>query len=91
MEELDKDRVRYNITWENIAKIWSTKDLLGRDERELLVLHHRIKHCTSKSLLILYKRGILPRKIIKVITPPLVLPNYLESTTRYHGVPRVNT
>ena len=46
-----------------MAKLWSTEDLLGQYERELLVWHHRLKHCSFKYLIILSKRLIIPWKI----------------------------
>ena len=36
-----------------MAKMWYTKDLLGYDERDILVWYHRTKHCTLNPLLIL--------------------------------------
>ena len=54
-------------------KLWSTEELLGRYERELLVWHHRLNHCSLKYLLRLSKRGIIPRKLSKVRKlPPCV-------------------
>ena len=44
-----------------MAKLWSTNDLIGQDSIEILVWHIRLKHCTLKSLLILSKRGIIPK------------------------------
>ena len=48
-------------------KLWSTEDLLGRDEREILLWHHRLNHCSFKSLIRLYERGIISRKLINII------------------------
>ena len=44
LEEVDKDAIGANLTREDMYKLCSTKDLLGRDERELLVWHHRLNH-----------------------------------------------
>ena len=53
-----------------MTNLWSTKDLLGRDEREFMVCCHRPEIFYFKSLIRLFKRGIIPKKIEKVITPP---------------------
>ena len=46
---------------------------MGRDERELLVSHHRMNHCSFKYLIRLSKRGIIPRKLINIRKlPPCV-------------------
>ena len=29
---------------EDVAKLWSTKNLLGQDKRDILVCHHRMNH-----------------------------------------------
>ena len=56
-----------------MAKLWSAGGLLGRDKREFLVWHHRLIHCNFKPLLRLSKRGIIPRKLRRVIKiPPCV-------------------
>ena len=56
---------------ENIAKLWLTNNLLGREERELLFCHQRMNHCTFKNLIRFYKRGKTPPKTSKLInTPP---------------------
>ena len=34
MEEVDKYMIKSEITREEMAKLWSTKDPLGQDERE---------------------------------------------------------
>ena len=49
-----------------MAKLWSTKYLLGWDQRGVLVWNHMINHCTFKYLIILSKRGIISRNIKKV-------------------------
>ena len=69
----------------------STKDLWGMDEREILVWHHRLNHCSFKSLIRLPKKGIIPRKIIRVRKIPYFLPDYLGTPTICHGVPKANT
>ena len=74
LEKVDKDSVGSNITREDMAKLWSTKDLLGRDKRAVLVWHHIPNHCSFKYLLRIYKRGIIPKNFIKIITPPLCYP-----------------
>ena len=51
---------------EEMANMWSTKDLLGQDKRYILFWNHRLNHCSSKSLLTLPKRGIIPRKIRRI-------------------------
>ena len=58
---------------EEIDNMWSIEDLLGREEREILVWHHSLNHCSLKYLPRLSKRGIIPRKLRKVRTlPPYV-------------------
>ena len=57
LEEVDKDAVGADLTRDNMANMWSTEEMLGRDEKELLVWQHRMNHCSLKSLLRLYKRG----------------------------------
>ena len=54
-----------------MAKLWSTEDLLGWDERDLLVWYSRMNHCTLNLLIRLLKRGIIPRKLINIrkLTP----------------------
>ena len=66
MEDLDKDEVGSELTGEDMAKLWSNKDVFGRDKREPLVWHHRLKHCSFKSLLGLSKRVIIPRNLSKI-------------------------
>ena len=48
LEEVEKYLIGYEILREDMAKMWSTKDLLGWDERELLVWHHSLKHFPFK-------------------------------------------
>ena len=56
-----------------MAKLWSTKDLLRWDKREILFWHHRLNHCSLKSLLGLSKRGVILKKLVKVKKlPPCV-------------------
>ena len=43
---MDKDAIGDNIKREDMDKLWSTKDLLVQDEREILVWHHRLNHCS---------------------------------------------
>ena len=90
MEEVDKEAVGENIPREDMTKLWSTEDLLGQDERELLVWQHRLKHCSFRSLLRLSNRGIITRKISNIIIENLVLPVYLGIATRVHGGPKAN-
>ena len=66
---------------EYMANLWSTKYILVWDKREILVWHHRLNHCYFKPLIRLSKRGIIPRKLSKIRSPPLVLPKYLEIPT----------
>ena len=91
LEELDKDVIGAYLTKKDMTKLWSTNDLLGWDERELLVWHHRMNHCYFKNLIRLSKRRIISRNLIKISPPPLVLPEYLEIPTRGHGGPKENT
>ena len=73
MEEVGKDPLGANIRRGKMAIIWSTKDILGWDKRELLVCYHRLKHYYFKSLLRISKRGIIPRKLSKIRKiPPCV-------------------
>ena len=51
-----------------MAKLWSTKDLLGRYDRDLLVWHNQLNYCSFKSLTRIYKRAILPRKLSRIRT-----------------------
>ena len=44
LEEVYWNAIGDNTTREDMAKIWSTKDLLGRDERELLVWNDRLNY-----------------------------------------------
>ena len=52
-----------DITREDIAKLWSAKDLLGQDDRYLLVWYYSLNHLSFKSLIRLSKRGIIPRNL----------------------------
>ena len=62
---MEKYGIGADIAREDIAKLWPTEDLLGRGERELLVLHHRLKNYYLKSLMRLSRREIIQRKLIK--------------------------
>ena len=66
-----------------MANILSTRDLLGQDYREILVWHHRMNHCSLKFLLIISKRGLIPRKIINIRKlPPCVTFLFVKSHKR---------
>ena len=67
-----------------MAKLWSTENILGRDNMELLVWHHMINHCSLKSLLRLSKRGVIPRKYSKIIK---ISPCVACLFGRYHKTP----
>ena len=70
---MKKYEVGAGLTREDMAKMWSTEDILGRYEREILFWHHRLRHCSLKSLLIISNWGIVPRSIRKVRKiPPCV-------------------
>ena len=88
MEEVDKDAIGYELTREDMAKLCSTKYLLGGYERDLLVWHHKMNYCSLKSPLRISNRVIIPRKLRNIRTPPLVSPDYLESITIVHGGPK---
>ena len=47
-------------------KMWYTKDLFGRDEREIMVWTNRLNHCTFKSHIVLSKRVIIFNNISRV-------------------------
>ena len=49
-----------------MANLWSTKGILVREERELLVWHHMLNYCSFKYLFRLSRRGIITRNISKV-------------------------
>ena len=73
MKEVYKGVVGAELNRYYMDKPWSTKDLLLRDKREILVLHHRLNHFYLKSLIRLSKRYIIPSKVRKVIKiPPCV-------------------
>ena len=61
--EVEKYAVGAKFTREDMDKLWSTEDLLGLDERELLVWNHRLNHCSLKYLLRVSKRGMIPRNL----------------------------
>ena len=73
-----------------MAKLCSTEDLLGQDDMELLVWHHRLDHCYFKYLNRLSKRGIISSKIINIRKSRLVSSICLKSPTRGHVGPKVN-
>ena len=70
LEEADKYAIGSKLTREDMAKLWSTKDILGRDEREILVWYQSLNHFPFKSLIRLSKRGIISRKLSNIRTPP---------------------
>ena len=65
LEDVDKDMIGADLMREDMANLWSTKDLLGRGNMDIVVWNHRLNHCSLKSLLRLSKRGIMRRKISK--------------------------
>ena len=54
-----------------MAKLWSTKDFLGRHDGEILFLHHRLNHCSFKSLLRVSNMGVISRNLSRIINSPL--------------------
>ena len=83
MEEVGKYLIGSELTREDISKLWSTEDLLVRDERGLLVWHHRMNHFSFKSLIRLSKRRIIKRKLIKIRKlPPCVACIFRKSHKR---------
>ena len=56
LNEVGKDAVGADITREEMAKLWSTEELLGQNKGELLVWHNRLNHCSFKLILRLSKR-----------------------------------
>ena len=84
MEEVETDVIGANLMREDMYKLWLTKDLIGQDEREILVWQHRLNLCSFKYLLRLYRRIITPKNIsqVKKLTPYL---NFLFG--RYHRRP----
>ena len=91
LEEVGKDAIGTDITGEDITKLRSTKYLHRWDEREFLVWHHRMNYYSFKYLIRISKRGIIARCLRRSRPPPVVLPVYLESPKRDHGVPNSNT
>ena len=91
LEEVDKDAVGSNLATENMANLWSTDELLGQDDREILVWNHSLKHCYLKSLLRLSKRKMILRNLSKVIELPLVSPEYFGSPTIGNVGPKSNS
>ena len=90
LEEVDKYAVGDKLNREEMAKLWSTKDILGHVEQEILVWHHRLNHCSPKYLLELSKRGIIPKELSNLRISSLVSPAYLVSTKRGHEGPKAN-
>ena len=77
---LDKDTIGAELTREDMANMWSTKDLLRQNERDLLVWHYRLNHCSLKFLFRLSKRGLIPRKLGKIRKiPPCVACLFVKS------------
>ena len=62
--------VRDKLIREDTTRLWSTKDLLGGDERGIMVFHHFLNHFTFKTFIMLSKRSIIPKDIRKVIKLP---------------------
>ena len=71
MEEVDKYAIGYKLMREDMAKLCSTEEILGRDETELLVWYHMLKHYPFKYIFRLSKRGIITRKLSRINTIPL--------------------
>ena len=82
---MDKGVVGYNLTGEYMDKLWYTTDLLGWDNRETLVWHHRLKHCTFNTPIRLSKRVIIPKKLTKVRKTPLTWLDYFVSPKIGHA------
>ena len=68
---MEKYAIGSKLTREDMDKMWSTNNLLGREESEILVWKHRLKHLSFKSLPRISKRGIIPRTLrnIRKLTP----------------------
>ena len=61
------------LTRKDIFKIWTTEEFLGRHKKGILVCHNKMKIFSFKSLIRLFKRVIIPRKIRMIIKlPPCV-------------------
>ena len=69
LEEVGKYAVGDKLTGEYMANLWSTEDLLVRDEVEILVWHHMLNQCSFKCLLRIPKMGIITRNLINITTP----------------------
>ena len=66
-----------------MAKLWSTEDLLGQDEGDILVWNHNLNRCSFKYLLRLSKRLIITSNINKVRKlPPCVAYLFRKSHKR---------
>ena len=48
LEEAEKDAIGADLTRTDMLKLCSTKDLIGREGREILVWHHILNHCSFK-------------------------------------------
>ena len=70
LDEMKKCLVRDELTGEDMANLWSTKELLVWDKRGVLICNHILNHFTFKSIIRLSKMVIFPKKLSKLITPP---------------------
>ena len=73
-----------------MSKFCSTKDLLVRYDRDILVWHHIINNYTLNYPIILSNRLIILNNIsnIRPPLPPIMRPVYLVIPTRGHVLPR---
>ena len=71
MDNVKIEMVGYKLKNMILDKVCSAKDIFGPDERGVLVWYHRLKHCTFKTLLNLYKRLLITNLISKVRKTPL--------------------
>ena len=71
LKEVYKYAIGSDLTRGYMDKLWSTEDLLVQDKRELLVWHHRLNHCSFKSLLRISKMWIITKELRNIITSPL--------------------
>ena len=74
-----------NLKREYMAMLWFAEDILGQDNRDLLVLHHRMNHFNFKLLIRLSKRVIMLKILARSESFSLARPVFLGSTTRGHG------
>ena len=66
-----------------MGRLWSTEDIIGQDDRELLFWHHRLNYCSFKYLLRISRRGIIFKNISKVRKlPPCVSCSFGKSHKR---------